>query len=544
MAAKNAIRTAIALGLAAFAASAMAVPDILIFRIQKAKRAAVGDFPICDALANQFQADGRLNPIVWDITDPIFREAMGKGAAPSGVEFPTLEQAEATASKMHVEYLLAIDLMPDANGMLASANLYKGSREVWLDPTYDLAPFEKMYKPLLKKKKMTQEEYEQALLRLSHRKVSVTFGNDYAVQSTLKSLAHSWVDQMNSDPLKGLIPAPITTTPDPNKGQQPTQPPVNPVPDRPAQDAQWEKDYQAAMLSEDQPKAVLILRDAVDSDPLDFKRRVAFVRALIAMGRPTEGANEARRGAMLMPDKVELRILAARAWMAAGNEEEAQADLNEALARAPDSKDTRLLLAEVSIAQDKPTDAVAHLDAILAKELLPDALFTRAMAHSMLGDKAKCRDDLAKASDLKLSQSPADLLNRYILIAPTWDHGIEKLSDEIRSLQQRALVQRTEAGVAEACTTLIDKVECRSLFLDAVVPPKKHGKSNQRRVLAYKLLSQCLLDLQSYLKTGEEDVLTESRINLGESLKQMASAKVAFKEESEAKKGNEKPTGT
>jgi hypothetical protein len=61
--------------------------------------------------------------------------------------------------------------------------------------------------------------------------------------------------------------------------------------------------------------------------------------------------------------------------------------------------------------------------------------------------------------------------------------------------------------------------------------------------LAYKLLSQCLADLDLFLKNGSEDVLTDSRINLGEALKQIASAKLNFKDEQQGtkKKSDGKP---
>lgn len=541
MAAKS-LKALLIVAAASMAAIGLAVPDVLIFRI-KTGTSAIGDYPICDALANEIQAGGRLNPIVWDETDPTFRTAVNKGQIPLGVTVPTLEQAQAAAGKMHAEYLLAVDVSPDSNGILAAAFLYKGSK-LWQDPVYDLGPTERMYKPLLKKKKMTQEEYDTAIMRASHKAVSVKFGDEYGVQATLRSLAHSWVEQMNSGPLRNLEPGTVTTTPDPLKGQKPVVPITTPTPEPPKSDDRWQKDYQAAIDANDHPKAVIILRDAVDSDPFDFKRRVAFVKALMSMGRPAVAAQEARRGAELMPDKSELRIMAARAWMAAGNEDEAQADLNEAIARSPESIDTRLLLAEVALAKNKPADAIPHLDAILAKGANAQAFYDRAMANAFLGDSVKFQDDLAKASEAKLPMSDLDFADRYFLLQPLFDHSIELLSGDIRTLHQKALVQRTEPDVLTQTADLSKQVDCRARFLSSVSPPKSHRKSHERRVLAYKLLSQCLTDLQSYLKSGEEDVLTESRINLGESLKQMASAKIAFQEESEAPKGNEKSTGS
>lgn len=524
--------------------AAWAIPNVLIFRVQTAKAPAEGDYPICDAIANEFQTGGKLNPVVWDITDPIFRTAINDGVAPGNVPIPTLEQATAVASKLHCDYLMAVDIRPDENGLLASTLFLRGSRVIWQDPVYDLGPTERAYKPRLKKKQITQAEYDRAILKASHRTVTIMLGSEYGVQDTLRSVAHSWVEQLNYGPLKDFETAPISSTPDPAKGQSPTEPPVLPTPIAPKTDESWIKDYKAAIDSKDLPKAVLILRDAIDSDPFDPKRRTAFVKELLAMGKPVAAASEARNGAELMPGNTELRTLAARAWLAAGNQEEAQADLNEALARAPESTATRLLLAEVAISKNDPATAMTHLAAILAKGPDPDALYSRAIVYAMTGESAKSSADMIAAKEGGLSFADLDLTERYNLILPVWDATLESLCDDVRTLQQRALVQRKEKEVADSLAALQVKANAFSTFLGNVVPPQSHGKSNARRVLAYKLLTQCLTDLDSYLKGGEEDVLTDSRINLGEALKQLNSSKIAYKEESEAPKGNEKSTGS
>jgi tetratricopeptide (TPR) repeat protein len=339
-------------------------------------------------------------------------------------------------------------------------------------------------------------------------------------------------------PILGLKRQAQSPTPDPGKGETKTGAATvtQPVDDH------WSANVAAAIKAGDLNKAVSILRDAIDIAPMDVARRVLFVKTLMRMGQPEVAAREARRAAELMPDHLEFRSLAARAWIAAGNGDEAQADLNEAVTRAPDSADTRMLLAEVAIDKGDSAIAIGHLDKAILVGPTGDAYYLRALAHAMAGDTGLAMADIKKAVDSGLSQDPQEAEARYGLVAAVFDDGITSIGNEIRSLQARALVSRTDKNVKSAYADLVKRVSGRAKFISELPAPQVHETSHNRRVLAYKLLSQCLTDLDSFLKNGDEDVLTDSRINLGESLKQGASARQRFKDEQQGvKTSNGKP---
>jgi tetratricopeptide (TPR) repeat protein len=274
-----------------------------------------------------------------------------------------------------------------------------------------------------------------------------------------------------------------------------------------------------------------MLRDAVDAAPQDVTRRVALVRTLLLLSQPELAAKEARRAAELLPDKIELRAMAARAWMQAGREDEAMADLNEAVARDPNSVETRTLLAEVNLSKGRPQQALEHLDAVLKEKPTGDIWFQHALCKAMLGKRDDVVSDLAEAKKAGMAASPQDVAARYGVAATLLDKSVTQIGNDVRSLMQRAQVRRTDPEVGQIATTQRDLTAAWAAFLDVLEVPQLHRSSHDRRVLAFNLLSQSLGDLGKFLSTNDEDSLAESRINLGEALKQYGLAQSSYKDE-------------
>jgi tetratricopeptide (TPR) repeat protein len=274
-----------------------------------------------------------------------------------------------------------------------------------------------------------------------------------------------------------------------------------------------------------------MLRDAVDQEPLDYERRTLLITFLLQAGNAEMAAKEARRAAELMPAKIELRAMAARAWLQAGNAEEAQGDLNEAIARDPEGLETRVLLAEVSLGSGDGKGAIAHLDFALQKGESAELRFKRALANAVVGNLKEADADLLKASP-GLATDALAVSTRYRISIHTLSAAIRRHSNDLSALIQRALVQRSNAEVKAEYDRLQIAVLAASSYLDKVGVPERHKNSHERRVLALNLLTQTLSDLGSFLDTGNEDVLTDARINFGEALKQSASAVEGYEAES------------
>jgi tetratricopeptide (TPR) repeat protein len=530
--------------LLAIAAWAAAIPAVLIVRLKPDKGVTPFDGPISDLLANECQAGGKVIPIVWGLTDPLFRAAVSEGKVRTNIESPTLQEALSTAVKLRAEYVLATDLRLGAGEVLGAAYLYHQGKLVWKDPETNLGAAIAHWKTLLKKKTITQEEYDKQVLHAQYRSSAIQLNAKFGKEDTLRSLARTWVEMLGSGPLIGLAKQPDKPTPDPGRGETGTNGNTAPTPPvKPADDARWTADVAAALKAGDANKAISILRDAVDALPMDVSRRLLLVKTLMRVGQPDVAAKEARRAAELMPDHFEFRGLAARAWILAGNVDEAQSDLNEAVAHAPDSAETRVLLANVAIAKGESAAAIEHLNKAIATAPTGDAYYLRALAHAMAGETDAAVADAKKSEEAGLSQDPQEAEARYGLVAAIFDDQLASVGGDIRTLHQRALVQRQDKEVKQTFDDLLKRVSGRSKFISELPVPVGHETSHNRRVLAYKLLSQCLSDLDSYLKSGDEDVLTESRINLGEALKQAAGARQQFKMEQQGTKKSDAKSG-
>jgi tetratricopeptide (TPR) repeat protein len=533
------IRLCLCLAYLGLSVAAVAVPAVLIVQL-KPKDLPPAPFAIADAVATELLPDGRVVPIVWGPTDPIYRVAVEEGKIRAGIEYPTLNEAFAAAGKLRVDYVLATDLRLGEGEIVSGAYLYKGGRLIWKDPNTDLGPAIAHLRDMLKKKKITKEEYDRSVIKAGFRTSAVQINSAFGVNDTIRSLARTWVQILNSGPFSTFAKQPQKVTPDPGAGQIAVDPGASPI--KPLTDNKWMAAADAAIKSDDIERALILIRDAVDAAPLDVERRLYLIQTLMRAGRYPVAAKEARRAADLMPDRLEFRGLAARAWIRAGKMEEAQTDLNEAVSHAPESVETRQLLADVALAKGDFGSAIDHLNKAITLTPSGDAYYMRAVARAMSGDTDVAGADLKKAVDAGLSQEPRAAEDRYARVAEILDEGLALICGDIRTLHQRAQVQRKEREVQTLFADLSKIVFGRAKFVSDLPAPVGHETSHNRWVLAHKLLSQCLIDLDSYLKTGNEDVLTESRINLGEALKQGASARQRFKDEQQGlKKSDGKP---
>lgn len=531
------LRLVVAGALAGLAAGAWAIPQMLIFRVAPNKAAVAFDSPICDAIANDLQAQGRVSPLVWSLTDPVVRAAVNAGKVNFDSETPTLRDALSAADKLGADYVLAADVLPGEGSIYCRAELFQRGRLVWHDPVVDSDKILRSLRDMLRKKKITQATYDEQARLATYRESAVQFDRQFGLDDTIRSVARTWAEMMNNGPLRSLTPQIVKPTPEPAEGDAPPRI-VAPKPDH-----QWEKDVDAAIQAGETVHAVLLLRDAIDVQPFDADRRIALVQLLLRSGSPEVAAKEARRAAMLMPDKILFHELAARSWIEAGRLDDARDDLNEAVARAPESPETRRLLAEVAIYQGDFPSAINHLKKAIATTPSGDAYYLRAVAYALGGQTDKAAADLKSATDAGLTMAPLEVDARYDLVAALFDGSLTDLGNAVRQMQQRAQVQRTDPEVVDGTTLLAAKVDGRADFFAMLAPPESHRPSHERRVLAYKLLSQTLVDLQSYLKSGSEDVLTDSRINLGEALRQEATARKIFQEEQRGLKKSDAGSG-
>lgn len=520
------------------------VPGILLVQIREPYP---GDFDsnlnVPTILAESFDNDGRLAPIAWDITDPKFRLAVTQGIIKDPGAKLDLEAAQAARIALKCDYLMVVHAVRREGMILSQAYVYKGPRLVWKDPVDVDKKQLDMLRKLQKSGGITQEAYDLAILKASSRMMAVQSGPLRSDTDTARSISNTWIQLLDADVFKGLPQKPKVETPTLAPGQNTNIA----APQAPAVVDNTEVLKTAATLLKQNKTpfaAINFVRDAVDAEPLDVERRLMLIKLLNQVQMPILAAGEARRAAEVLPDKVTLRVAAARAWLLAGKPDEAQVDINEAIAREPDNIDTRLLLADLCLLKNDAKMALEHINVAIAKAPTGDVYYKRALTLAILGDEKGSAADMAKATELGLSAEPADASARYSQASEMIGASVSGSAAELRSLFQRAVVKRKDPEVRALVEAQASMAKARGEFMESLVPPPGNKGSQEKRVLALKLLQQSLAELRSYLENGDEDTLADARINFGEALKGMNAAHDAFVAESKPPNSPDVRSGT
>jgi tetratricopeptide (TPR) repeat protein len=488
-------RVGLFLALLSASAAALAAPGLLIVQAKfssKDKRFMPGlNTDIATYISHEFDENGRLVPVVYSKTDPIFQAAITSGRLKDVPDVPTPREVFNTARTLGAEYILVVEPTGAGKSVKAKVRLYLDGREIWKD----------------------------------EQEMSVSTQESVNPGDTAKSLARTFVLRLNAQPFHTLPDRPKTAPPVLQPGQTPVvtvTPPAKAAKPE-ISNADLKKKVDDLILANKPDSAILLMRDAVDAAPLDLDRRMALID-LLANTNPTAAAEEANRAAILMPEKIDLRLRAARAWIKAGNPDEAQKELNEAVARDPNGPSTRLLLAELSLEQLQPGKAIAHLDEAIKQQDSSQARFLRALCRSLLGGVDGMQIDLAQADKLEPVKSDSETMRRYSLAADITDRTLTQDGSDVRSMLTKIVVKPKDQGLKDQFEQTLRLIQARIELLTLIPVPPAAKPANDRRILALKLMAQSLSDIENYSKSPDEDTIADATFNLGESLKQLAAA--------------------
>lgn len=483
-------------------AASFAVPKVLIIQLRLDPKAAASPVRLADALAQALEEEGKLDPIVWSQADPVFRDAVLDGRV-SGTEKPAPNDVEQAQKALGCEYVVFTQVQIKGTALQGHVDMYRGVKQIWTD----------------------EESFDSGR------------SSEMDLDNAVRSVARTWAIRMGSGPLKALkAERRPPQTPGPSQGQGPktSSDPVPRITDSSKAIAEYERLMNAKQVAE----ATNILRQAVDESPLDGKLRVLLIRHLAQIGRQREAAEEASRATVLLPENAEIRGMAAQAYIDSGNSDQAEQQLNEALARNPEDPVTRGMLADICLNGLKAQAAIDHLDVALKNAPSKDLAYRRAVSNAVLGDVTAVQNDLAHADQLSTwARSEED---SYKFCMGILDRALDQSVGDLRSLNQRAAVKREDPNVATEIDAQLATLRARQMFVDGWSPPITHKKSQGILSLALKLLSQSLSELKAYLLDGSQDTLTDATIDLGESIKQLSSAREALAAEqgSQARDGS------
>lgn len=470
---------------------AFSVPRVLIVDQGGESKAVVA---IADAVAEAVEEAGKLDPVVWSITDPIFRDATLDGRVRQGSGLPSPDQVQDAAKSLKCEYVIYVKAEIKETSVTGRLDLLKGAKAVWKDS-------------------LTMDAGRNSLQDL---------------ENTVRSIARTWSVKISGGPLKSLQAEPKPPeTPSAAPGQAPkVDLPADPAPKHTDDPAKLFEEYEKLMSSKQTGLATRLLRDAIDANPLEPKLRIKLIEHLRQIGRPEDAASEAKRASLLIPDNADLRALAANVYAANGQADQARIQLNEALARNPDDLAARSSVVDLDLASMRLASALEHVNIVLQKAPTKDLYYRRATIYASLGDLSGVVMDLADGEKAPKWSSSAG--STYSFCFKVLDRGLEQSIGDLRSLLQRATVRRDDPEVKDLIDTQAHLVQVRQKFLDGWPPPAAFKNSHGKRRLALNLLAQYLSELRAYLADGNEDTLTDASIDLNEAIKQLSSSRDAL----------------
>jgi hypothetical protein len=129
-------------------------------------------------------------------------------------------------------------------------------------------------------------------------------------------------------------------------------------------------------------------------------------------------------------------------------------------------------------------------------------------------------------------ESPSLPETHYWLWASILDNATMVEGPDVRALFQKAVLNRKSEEVADEIDAQERLAKACVVFLGENPANLRYEKSHANRLLAMNLLIQSMSELRAYCAKGDEDTLSEARIDFGEMLKALENAKLEFAKES------------
>lgn len=466
-----------------------AVPKVLVVQIFAPVADGVDlNVLVRSLFAKEIAEEGRLDPIVWAMTDPTFRKAVDDQLIKGVTENPSLDDVHKAATSLKCEYVMTVRALRHGQKVMADAQLYRGKSQIWKDD--DL--------------------------------VSATIDGQLDLESCARTISRTWILQIGQTVLKHLTPQPKVITPEPDPGLKP--PIITPPPPiRQIDNASLKAEYERLMKLNQGRTALQLLRDAVDSEPLDLERRLLLIGALTELGMGVEASSEARRTANLFPESGELWRLCAKAEIEAGHYPQAIRDLNEAVSRDSQNPETRYLLGVAQLMLGRLEFAIEHFDASIEKAPTVEAHYLRGAAKNYLGMDASADYTAAAKLAEGISRERTATLDRLILRF-AYAQG-ESAASELRPLIAKVRLDPKSKVSASQLATLQQRVNSLSKLLAAALRDERQRKTGDTARLALSLLSQAISEVQSHIAAPSEETITEATITLGEAFRSLESVR-------------------
>lgn len=518
-------------------------PTVLIQPVVRLEgRFAVSSASISDYFAEAVDKDGRLKPIVASQSDPVFRDWVDEGRVPNYTPPYNEEQMVNLQRIFGLEYLALISAKNAKDKIEITLEVRQRGRTIFKEGivpgTVTIAGKEDYF-----------AEVRNGVNTLYASLVKTTLGGKSASQPKLP--------EVKTEGPK--VQPPKNSTPPPTKDPLPTKDPVKSPSKEPAKQPEKEptkdpsKDPVKEPVKDPVPqeikpepaketplsraksmiaigqfdKAIPLLRDAIDLNPISPELRQTLIEALIGAKEYELAAQEAKHAQELMPSQTIFKELSAKAWMLAGKNENARTELSEAAVKNPKERNTRVLLARVALVEGQ--FAVAEG---LCTPLLSEKMETKLLAYRFLSRVGLADPEASNTDFTGLKSQQTGLGQLWNDLGEPIGSTLTQLSVSLRALIQRAVINRSDPSVPNLLKNLGGSIDQMQEFQILLSKGQKSSKSLARRQLALKLLSESLTGLVQYIGGGDSETLSDCRISLGEGIRQLNLAKEEWKQES------------
>lgn len=460
-------------------------------------------------VVEELNDDGRVNVIAWSLADPIFRAAVEEGMVQGEIGAPTVPEARRLASRLRARYLMIYTAVRHEETVHAEVQVFDGTRQIWRFPeTRDSISIEKQLELARNRQENSVE------IRPGQRTTTFMTSGGFQDENLLRSLAHTWVAMLNHGPFRDLPPRPKVIDPGPDPAVRPVE--IDVIPDRRSPTDPALVEAARRLMAQGRTSAALqSYRDAVDEAPWDLDRRLELIRALVQAGMPDVAGQEAIRAATVLPDRIELRLEAARAYLRSGRNDLALTEVHEVLARNPASVDARILRGDMALMEGRFEIAIEHYSQAGGEVPDLEGIYRRGVAHAIQGARPLAAADFDR-SRAGLAADETSVARRYEDLVNIVDLRLLDLSHDIRSLIQRARVRRLDPEVGRLANLYAATVENLRFVYAELRAPENSQANHDRRKLAATLFLQSTQEIQNYVKTDDEDLLSDANINLAE----------------------------
>lgn len=509
-------------------ASALAsagIPRLLIVQLTEdpAKFEGYRSLVLDTYLAEALDEVGQVDPIVWSMGDPRFRQIAGDKGFPLEWESPTQPLVVNVARAVDAEYVLVVWSMRNEAVVRPVATLYKAStfRKMWGYGDWErrLAPFfSGETKPLsVAETAAFKGAYGQEIREFA----GVQVGDRVDWDSTSRTIAQTWAALLRQEPFKGWPEHPKSRLPEADPGTIVPLPTGVDLPDG------GMEEVEGLVAAGRVDLAIVHLRDLIDQHPFDETYRWRLVQILDSQRLYVETAQEAARGAVISKKPLPFYTVAARNWLRAGHLDSAKDALNNILARGGETRETKAMVAQLNLRTGNYSQAIEWYSMAIRSGPTPDVVYERAVAYALAGQDEACRDDLASLVDLDAKT----IEESYAMAVQVCEEILQGIGvrqgDRIPLLRVRPGDQELVALAGK------DLALAKSLatYLDLTPVPPRYAISHAKRKLAHKLMQQSASEIFDYATKRNEDLATEGTMSLREALALLPQIRALFAED-------------